>query len=105
MFECQKFLDRMGWKQEDLAKALGSKQSRVSNWNTGVASPRYNEILKLIDLGVTIEELFGDDVAEKLKSRMTPVVKEIDYKSPEFLKGVQEAVIASLTSRKQQSSP
>lgn len=100
MFECQKFLDRIGWRQEDLAERLGSKQSRVSNWNTGTASPRYNEILKLIDLGANLDELFGDEYAKKLKERCEPLVKDVDYKSPEFLEGVKEAVIASLLAQK-----
>ncbi len=59
----------MGWTQEILAQKLDSKQSRVSNWNTGSASPRYAEIIKLIELGANTEELFGKEAAEMLKSR------------------------------------
>lgn len=99
MFECQKFLDRMGWDQSDLASKLDSKQSRISNWKTGLASPRYNEILKLIDLGATIEELFGDDYAEKLKSRMNVSLDDIDVKSSDFVKGIHDAVVDSIVAR------
>lgn len=102
MFYCQKFLDRMGWSQTDLAEKLGSKQSRVSNWNTGLASPRYNEIMKLIELGANLEELFGSDVAAMLISRVNPVEMKLDVESTEFAKGIEEAVIASLLNRLKQ---
>lgn len=88
MFDCQKFLNRMGWTQEILAQKLDSKQSRVSNWNTGSASPRYAEIIKLIELGANAEELFGKEAAEKLRSRepLDPSVMQ----RPEFQQNIND---------------
>lgn len=66
MFDVQKFMNRMGWHQNDLAEKLGCSQSRVAMWNTGRAFPRYSEFENLINLGINAEELFGKEVAEKL---------------------------------------
>ena len=35
-------------------------------WSSGDSNPRYEAILKLINLGATAEELFGKDYADKL---------------------------------------
>lgn len=76
-----------------LAEKLGSKQSRISNWNTGSASPRYAEIVKLIELGATAGELFGEERGAKL---MASADNDQSFtKTSEFKEGVRQATIAA----------
>ena len=68
MFDVTKFNNRNGWTIKDLASRLFEKggESRVGMWKTGDSNPRYESILKLIELGVTAEELFGQPYADIL---------------------------------------
>lgn len=68
MFDVTKFNNRNGWTIKDLARRLFDKggESRVGMWSSGDSNPRYEAILKLINLGATAEELFGKDYADKL---------------------------------------
>lgn len=68
MFDVTSFIDRNGWTIEDLANRLFDKggTSRVGMWKSGDSSPRYAQILKIIELGATAEELFGKEHAEIL---------------------------------------
>ena len=88
MFYGKKFMDRMGWGQQDIADRLGCAQSRVSDLNSGSRDPKYSELLKLIDLGITLEELFGKEAAEKLRSRepLDPSVMQ----RPEFQQNIHD---------------
>ena len=101
MFYGKKFMDRMGWNQKEFAKKMECGQPRISAINTGVSEPKYHELIQLINLGMTPEEMFGDEVAKKFKGNMQMPISEvkIDFSSPEFQKGVQEAMIASLLAR------
>ena len=66
MFDCAGFLKRNGWIQAELAKKLGCSKSTVAMWSAGANSPPYSVIEKLIELGATLEELFGKEHAEML---------------------------------------
>ena len=68
MFDVTKFNERKNWTIEDLADRLFSKggKSRVGMWSSGSSNPRYAQILKLIELGATASELFGDYHGELL---------------------------------------
>lgn len=58
----------MGWKQRHLAERLGLGTSTVGMWCSGASTPPYDVVVKLIDLGITPEELFGEEISEKLKA-------------------------------------
>ena len=50
-----------GSTQKELAKAVGVDPSAVSQWETGVNSPRVNKLPKIAAaLGCTVPELFGE---------------------------------------------
>lgn len=68
MFDVTKFNNRHGWTIKDLAHRLfeSGGESRVGMWKTGDSNPRYEAILKLIELGATAEELFGKHYADIL---------------------------------------
>ncbi len=68
MFDCNRFLHRNGWRQKDLAERLGLGTSTVGMWCSGKSNPPYEVIVELIKLGITPEELFGDEINEQLKA-------------------------------------
>lgn len=56
----RKFRERMNFRsQNDLANALGVIQANVSSWESGRSYPGFKIIIKLLQLGITVEELFG----------------------------------------------
>lgn len=46
-------------KQEDLASALGVSDQTVSNWAKGKTFPVHQTEFQLLEMGMTVEELFG----------------------------------------------
>ena len=64
MVKIQEFMERNGIRnQTELATRLGLTQSAISSWNDGVRSPTYETCIDLLKMGMTIAELFGDDIA------------------------------------------
>lgn len=98
MFDVTRFLDRKKWTIADLASRLFDKggSSRVGMWKTGDSNPRYAEIIKLIELGATAEELFGKEAAETLNknsSELNRVAENSDiFNTPEFQDGMKKAI-------------
>ena len=101
MLDVTKFNDRNGWTIKDLARRLFDKggESRVGMWSSGDSNPRYESILKLIDLGATAQELFGEELGSKLvqnsttidEMRLPPKMVEL-LKHPEFVAGIEKAL-------------
>lgn len=60
------FRERVGYKtQMALAKELGIGTANVSEWELGKGRPSYAILEKLLELGATVEELFGFEYNEK----------------------------------------
>ena len=55
------FRYRLDLKQRELAEHLGVSASAVSEIENGDRLPTYNQIKTLLQLGATVEELFGID--------------------------------------------
>lgn len=87
MFDCTAFIRRMGWRQKDLAERLNIGTSTVGMWCTGKSTPPYENIMGLIKLGITMKELFGEDVAEIIMRQYMPEAA----KNTEFLEGLKAA--------------
>lgn len=62
MFDCNSFIHRKGWTQKDLAKKLNIGTSTVGMWCSGKSKPSKPMIVKLLELGVTPKELYGDEI-------------------------------------------
>lgn len=63
MVKIQEFMERTGIRnQTALADKLGLTQSAISAWNAGTRAPTYETCIDLLKIGMTISELFGDDV-------------------------------------------
>ena len=56
-------------------------------WCTGKSTPPYENIMGLIKLGITMKELFGEDVAEIIMRQYMPEAA----KNTEFLEGLKAA--------------
>lgn len=58
------FLARKKMSQADLAKALDTTPGNVNRWAKGDGVPGYELCVKLLELGMTTEELFGVSVPQ-----------------------------------------
>ena len=93
MFDCNSFINRKGWKQRELAQRLNIGTSTVGMWCTGQSTPSYGVILKLIELGMTMEELFGSNVSEMLMENSVNLNQSKTgtiFDSPEFRESVEK---------------
>ena len=60
MVKVQEFIKRVGMADHDeLAQKLGIKKGTVDAWSSGSRCPTYEVCVKLLDMGMTVEELFG----------------------------------------------
>lgn len=67
MVDIKSFIDRKHMSKADLARALDidPKTSVISAYEKGRAGPSYSVCKKLLVLGMSVQELFGKEVAEK----------------------------------------
>lgn len=92
--DIQKFMDDRGYTQADLAEALGTSPQNVNKWVKGTGSPSYELCLRLLQIGMTVEELFGIVTDAAIPSRLPPMT------SVEFVDILQEVLNNSLESIK-----
>lgn len=86
------FLARNGYNQTSLAAELNTSSQNVNRWIRNIGKPSYEICKKLLELGMTVEELF--DVPYKHMHREFKVdssVQEV-FDSPEFKANLQKAV-------------
>ena len=81
MFDLQRFMSRIRVTQNELAKKLGVSLSKVGAWSAGYRKPGYKDIVLLLKAGMTISELFDDDV-EKIVLQSQPSL-DLSQLSPE----------------------
>lgn len=71
------FMERIHIKnQSELGKLLGKSQATISLWEKG-SYPTYDMCKKLLEMGMTVEELFGEEAA--LGCMMKDRVENYDY--------------------------
>lgn len=63
------FLARTGISGVDLQKKLDVSSGLLSNYKAGKANPSYSMLLKLLQEGMTIEEMFGHEIWEQVKKQ------------------------------------
>lgn len=56
------FLDRNHIKAPDVAQEMGLKRSTVYTWKAGRGFPDFQTISKLLGMGMTMREMFGDEL-------------------------------------------
>ena len=60
MIDINGFIRRMGVDgHEGLARMLDTTKKAVDSWSSGDRSPTYDMCVKLLELGMSVEELFG----------------------------------------------
>lgn len=91
--DLENFLKIHGMKQSDLAKALGTSAQNVSKWVSGEGVPSFEFCKKLLELGVSVEDLFG--ITDVKAPSSVPALT-----SSEFIDILKEALISSLDSVK-----
>jgi len=79
------FRDRVGYKtQMALAKELGIGTANVSEWELGKGRPSYAILEKLLELGATVEELFGVEYANMHYGEKHETLVEIYKREKQF---------------------
>lgn len=94
MFDCNSFLHRKGWTQKDLAKRLDIGTSTVGMWCTGKSTPSYSVIVELSRLGMTLQEIFDEEICSILmkNSELIEMSQGGNFDSPEFIDSVVRVV-------------
>ena len=80
------FFARKGFNQTSLASVLNTSSQNVNRWCRNIGKPSYEICKKLLELGMTVEELF--DVKQTQDQPSLPK----EYNSPEFMEGVAQAI-------------
>lgn len=87
-FEFNRFLHRKNLKQKDAAAMIGASMGLIGTWASGKAVPSYEKIAKLIECGISAQELFGEEVAaELMKNSQT-----VNPNNANFKEGVKEVL-------------
>ncbi|MDR2594886.1 MAG: helix-turn-helix domain-containing protein [Fibromonadaceae bacterium] len=61
------FMNRKKISQTELAEVLDVHQSAVSQYVSGKSGVVFDKVEKLVELGITPEELFGETVGKKMR--------------------------------------
>jgi len=92
------FMNRRRISQVELAEVLGVRQSAVSQYVSGKSGVVFDKVEKLVELGITPEELFGETIGKKMREA---IIKDYLSKSGEIkeqspLEVVKEGLIEIL---------
>lgn len=88
---------RNGLTLDQLGQMLGCGRANVHKIKSGKNFPSMEGLFSLVENGMTLYEIFGTELAEKLTAEMKEVLPdpkdETDvYNSPEFREGVAKAI-------------
>lgn len=97
--DLQKFLRRTKMSQRELAEALGVSTSMVTLLKQGRTEATFSTCRKLLLAGMTVGELFGDDVWEVVK-RQAVIESPASELTDEQCRAIVERGISSLRSGK-----
>lgn len=85
----KEFKKRTGIKSlKDLADMIGEKRSTVYAWSAGKRTPTFEMCAKLLDAGMTVEELFGKPYLSSVKASH----REFETKVENAMKMVLETI-------------
>ena len=96
------FLARMGMKGVELQKRLGVSSGNLSQYKSNRSNPSYTMVCKLIEEGMTADELFGPELAKKLLENGAKGGPDTDvlFDSEKFKKGVIDLIMSDDTLRR-----
>lgn len=91
MVKIKEFIRRAGIRdQEDLADRLGVKRSAVASWSSGERNPTYDTCVRLLDLGMTVEELFGKAYPSTVGALDEEFRRKADYLAKALLANIDK---------------
>jgi len=93
IFDISCFLARNNLTHAGLAEKLDCSTSLVSVWASSDQTPSFDKCLKLIELGMTFEEMFGTELTNKAKVFLNENKKEQEN---EFNSKVGKAIVELL---------
>ena len=96
-FDFSKFLRRKNMKQREAASFVGASMGLIGSWASKKAVPSYEKAAKLIECGITAQELFGEELGCVLVNNSQPLGK---LDKSEFKEGVREALVDILNLKK-----
>lgn len=91
MFDCNSFLQRKGWRQKDLAERLDIGTSTVGMWCTGKSTPYLEVAEKLLKLGMTIKEMFGEEIDAAIRKAYMDDIRPEAADDKDAVNGVERA--------------
>jgi transcriptional regulator with XRE-family HTH domain len=95
VFDVNSFLGRSGMIFEDLAKKIDCSTGLIGMWTSGKSFASFDKCLKLLELGMTVEEMLGTELFKKIA--LSPEVPENEKESEgDFRNKVGEAFIELL---------
>lgn len=91
---------------------LKPKSNTLSLYDKGKSNPPYEMCKKLLELGMTVEELFGTEIAKNVivfrnkpeEKQQAPVEVRLDFKDPAVQQAVSQAVSDALRNAAQSLS-
>ena len=79
MIDINGFIKRKGIDGHDgLADMIGSTKKAVDSWSSGDRKPTFDMVERLLRLGMTAEEIFGDAYLESLRLNAAPTAKVVE---------------------------
>jgi transcriptional regulator with XRE-family HTH domain len=97
MLDIAKFAHRAGFKYRELAEELGTSTSLVGQVARGKSKFSYENVVKLIELGITAEELLGEELGKEFKKRCyEEYAKENDNIKPLNISDARNVVVVGL---------
>lgn len=94
--DIQKFIDRVGMSQIQLAEALGLDYSSVNNWVRGKSTPKYVYAKKMLEMGIRIDELFSDEIWQKVKEDCAKEIRGEVELTPDECEQIVASGLASM---------
>lgn len=94
----EKFLLRTGRSKADLLRDLGQdpKSSLIAAYVSGRSMPSYEMCVKLLNAGMSIEELFGKEIWENVKTQALMETGNLDRLSDEQCRRIVEIGLAAI---------
>lgn len=97
--DIQNFMKERGYTQTDLAKMLNTSVQNVNKWVNGGGVPSYEFCQRLLQIGMSVEDLFGIQVESSSPSKIEPIT------TAEFIDILKETLDNSLDGIKARIKP
>lgn len=91
--DIKSFLDRTNLSKADVLRKLGRdpKSSLLSAYQSGASLPSFDMTLKLLKLGMTIKEMFGEEIDAIVRKAYMDEVRPEAVDSNDAVNGVERA--------------